>query len=58
MIDSFLLIVLLAVAGTLLLWFGHKSRRKIPQFVGTILTISSLLLVIATLLLATAARNH
>ena len=58
MIDSFSLIVLLTVAGTLLLWFGRRSRRKIPNFVGNILIVAALLLVIATLLLITAVRNH
>ena len=58
MIDSFSLFVLLVLAGTMLLWFGRKSRKKFPQFVGAILIVAALLLVTATLLLVTAVRNH
>ena len=58
MLDFFSLIVLLVVVGTLLLWFGRKNRRKIPQFIGAVLTVSALLLIAATLLLVTAVRNH
>ena len=58
MIDSFSLTVLLAAIGILLLWHGRKSRRKLPRFIGVILTLAALLLVAATVLLATAARNH
>lgn len=58
MIDSFSLTVLLAAIGILLLWHGRKTRRKLPQFIGVILTLAALLLVAATVLLATAARNH
>ncbi len=58
MIDSFSLTLLLAAIGILLLWHGRKTRRKHPQFIGVILTFAALLLVVATVLLATAARNH
>ena len=58
MIDSFSLTLLLAATGILLLWHGRKIRRKLPQFIGVILTFAALLLVVATVLLATAARNH
>lgn len=58
MIDSFSLTLLLAAIGILLLCHGRKTRRKLPRFIGVILTFAALLLVVATVLLATAARNH
>ena len=58
MIDSFSLTMLLVAIVILLLWYGRRTRQKLPLFIGVILTFAALLLAAATILLATAARNH